>query len=108
MNAQELLQEITDYCRVVGLAETTFGRRAVNDGKFISRLRNGGRITVETLERVRSYIATHQEVRGARPAVIERPTSSPTTLPTPAMADAALATADAHSASAPAAAAIPT
>ena len=38
MNAQELLQEISDYCRQTGLAESTFGRRAVNDGKLASRL----------------------------------------------------------------------
>ena len=42
MNAQELLQEIADYCRNTGLAESTFGRRAVNDGKLTARLRNGG------------------------------------------------------------------
>ena len=34
MSAQELLQEISDYCRHSGLAESTFGRRAVNDGKL--------------------------------------------------------------------------
>jgi len=34
MNAQQLLQEISDYCRQTGLAESTFGRRAVNDGKI--------------------------------------------------------------------------
>src|ERR1700751_3880329 len=49
MNAQQLLQEISDYCRRTGLAESTFGRRAVNDGKLTTRLRNGGRITTETL-----------------------------------------------------------
>jgi hypothetical protein len=29
MIAQELLQQISDYCRHTGLAESTFGRRAV-------------------------------------------------------------------------------
>jgi hypothetical protein len=29
MTAQELLQQISDYCRHTGLAESTFGRRAV-------------------------------------------------------------------------------
>ena len=38
MNAQQLLQEISDYCRQAGLAESTFGRRAVNDGKLTARL----------------------------------------------------------------------
>ena len=51
MSAQQILQEISDYCRHSGLAESTFGRRAVNDGKLTARLRNGGRITIETLDR---------------------------------------------------------
>jgi len=61
MNAQELLQEISEYCRQAGLAESTFGRRAVNDGKLAARLRNGGRITTETVDRVRAFIASHPE-----------------------------------------------
>ena len=60
MNAQELLQEISDYCRQTGLAESTFGRRAVNDGKLASRLRHGGRITTETLERIRGFMASNR------------------------------------------------
>jgi hypothetical protein len=72
MNAQELLQEISDYCRHTGLAESTFGRRAVNDGKLASRLRHGGRITTETLDRIRTFMANNRNP-GARPAVIERP-----------------------------------
>src|SRR4051794_29328501 len=40
-----ILQEISDFCRQVGLAESTFGRRAVNDGKLASRLRHAGRAT---------------------------------------------------------------
>ena len=38
------------------MAESTFGRRAVNDGKFVSRLRDGARVTPETLERVNLFI----------------------------------------------------
>jgi len=72
MNAQELLQEISDYCRQSGLAESTFGRRAVNDGKLTSRLRNGGRITTETLDRIRSFMAATRNPEGGRPMVIER------------------------------------
>ena len=75
MNAQELLQEISDYCRQTGLAESTFGRRAVNDGKLASRLRHGGRITTETLDRIRSFMASNRNA-GARPAVIARAPSS--------------------------------
>ena len=42
-----------------GVAESTFGRRAVNDGKFVARLRDGARITPETLQRVSEYLHRH-------------------------------------------------
>src|SRR5215475_12714155 len=74
MNAQQLLQEISDYCRQTGLAESTFGRRAVNDGKLANRLRNGGRITTETLDRIRAFMASNRTPQAAgRPAIISRP-----------------------------------
>src|SRR5689334_24535148 len=41
----QLLDEISAFCRASGMAESTFGRRAVNDGKFVARLRFGGRVT---------------------------------------------------------------
>ncbi len=59
MNAEQILRKISDYCRDAGLAESTFGRLAVNDGKLISRLRHGGRITTDTLERIRGYIESN-------------------------------------------------
>jgi len=71
MNAQELLQEISDYCRQAGLAESTFGRRAVNDGKLTARLRSGGRITTDTLDRIHNFMTAHPP-QGPRPIVIER------------------------------------
>jgi SAM-dependent methyltransferase len=52
-----LLNDITEYCRTVGIAESTFGRLAVNDGKLVGRLRLGGRVTTETAERVRAFMA---------------------------------------------------
>src|SRR5689334_1629943 len=58
---EQILQEITDFCRQRGLAESTFGRRAVNDGKLASRLRNGGRITTETLERIRGFMSSNAD-----------------------------------------------
>src|SRR5438309_7981824 len=87
MNAQELLQGISDYCRHSGLAESTFGRRAVNDGKLAARLRNGGRITTDTLDRIRSFMAHNSTATTARPTIIERPREprlSPAMLPAPA------------------------
>jgi SAM-dependent methyltransferase len=53
-----LLDSISEFCRRAGMAESTFGRRAVNDGKFVSRLRDGARITPETLERVSIFLTS--------------------------------------------------
>ncbi len=57
---EALLHEIAGYCRRVGMAESTFGRLAVNDGKLVSRLRFGGRVTMTTVERVQTFIEHHQ------------------------------------------------
>ena len=54
-----LLGSISSFCQQTGMAESTFGRRAVNDGKFVSRLRDGARVTPETLHRVNEFIARH-------------------------------------------------
>ena len=62
MTAEQLLGEIADYCRRVGMAESTFGRRAVNDGKLVGRLRIGGRVTMETVERVRTFMSEHPSI----------------------------------------------
>jgi len=82
MNAQQLLQEISDYCRRTGLAESTFGRRAVNDGKLTVRLRNGGRITTDTLDRIHGFMAAHP-AHTDRPAIIERTREGRTNSPSP-------------------------
>ena len=49
MRNDQLLAQISAYCRQAGMAESTFGRRAVNDGKLVHRLREGKRITTDTL-----------------------------------------------------------
>jgi len=54
--SETLLRDIAEYCRNARMAESTFGRLAVNDGKLVSRLRLGGRITTDTAERVRAFI----------------------------------------------------
>jgi hypothetical protein len=76
MNAEALLKNISEYCSRTGMAETTFGRRAVNDGKFTSRLRDGGRVTLETVQRVQHFI----EGNGAAaetPASVPAPATEP-------------------------------
>src|SRR5438876_5700111 len=81
--SEALLRDIADYCRNAGIAESTFGRLAVNDGKLVSRLRLGGRVTTDTAERVRAFIARepHEPVNGV-------PIAAPLSLPPPAAAAA--------------------
>jgi hypothetical protein len=62
-----LLDSISEFCRRAGMAESTFGRRAVNDGKFVSRLRDGARITPETLDRVSDFLTRHGAEAPAAP-----------------------------------------
>lgn len=55
-----LLREIEDYCQRAKIAESTFGRHAINDGKLCSRLRSGKNVTLATAERVKEYIRKNQ------------------------------------------------
>lgn len=52
----DLLGEIDAFLARTGMAESTFGRLAVNDGKFVARIRGGGGLTLATMERVRGFI----------------------------------------------------
>ena len=78
-----LLRDIAQYCRGAGIAESTFGRLAVNDGKLVSRLRLGGRVTTETAERVRAFIAGQapsQIETAVNGAALPRPVPLPTAM----------------------------
>ncbi len=57
-----LLQEIRDYCQRSGIAESTFGRQAINDGKLCARLRDGKGITLATAERIQAFIHKNQRL----------------------------------------------
>src|ERR1700753_893279 len=57
MKNDQLLAQISEFCRQSDMAESTFGRRAVNDGKLVQRLREGKRITIDTLDRILAFIA---------------------------------------------------
>ncbi|HXQ52248.1 MAG TPA: hypothetical protein VN802_14225 [Stellaceae bacterium] len=61
------------------MAESTFGRLAVNDGKLVNRLRFGGRVTIETVERVMTFMKDNGE--GTRAAA---PRAAARTVPRPA------------------------
>ncbi len=68
MESQALLDEISDYCRRHGMAESTFGRLAINDGKLMSRLRTGGRVTHETLARMQTFMRTVESPLRRKPS----------------------------------------
>jgi hypothetical protein len=70
MSAEEILEEVSSFCREAHLAESTFGRLAVNDGKLIARLRSGGRVTTDTLDRLHVFMKRH---RAARAMAIDEP-----------------------------------
>jgi len=65
--SEALLREIADYCRAAGIAESTFGRLAVNDGKLVGRMRQGGRVTTETADRLRAFIVANRQPARAVP-----------------------------------------
>ena len=78
--SEALLRDIAEYCRGAGIAESTFGRLAVNDGKLVGRLRLGGRVTTDTVERVRAFIASEPHpapngVAAAMPVPLAPPTA---------------------------------
>ena len=83
MSGERLLKEIGDFCRDAGLAESTFGRLAINDGKLVSRLRDGGRITTETLDRLRIFMEGRRETSLHANAGKPRRMAWPTPAPSP-------------------------
>lgn len=47
---------IRKFCEKHGVAESTFGRLSVNDGKLVSRISSGSRIEPDTARRVADYM----------------------------------------------------
>src|SRR5260221_1467306 len=57
--AGSLLGSIADFGSRPGMAESTLGRRAVNDGKFVARLRDGARVRPEAVTGVTGFMTQH-------------------------------------------------
>ena len=55
-SSADLLADIEAYCQRTGIAESTFGRRSINDGKLCVRLRDGKSITLATAQKVQQFI----------------------------------------------------
>ncbi len=62
---EKIVKIVKAFCDQHGIAESTFGRLAVNDGKFVSRISAGSRIEPETAKRVRDFMdkAERGEIR---------------------------------------------
>jgi len=57
---QSIIDSIERHCQTHRIAESTFGKRVVNDGKLLSRLRSGKSISIETYNRIVVEIESHQ------------------------------------------------
>jgi hypothetical protein len=55
----ELITEIEAFVSRTGLAETTLGGRAVKDSRFVSRLRAGRDVTINSVERMRAFMRSY-------------------------------------------------
>ena len=53
---RDFLSDIDAYLAERRISETALGKAAVNDGKFVSRIRSGKGVTVRLVERVREYM----------------------------------------------------
>lgn len=56
----DLIVEIDAFLEETGISPTAFGVRALNDGRFVERLRKGANTTIKTVDRVRAYIAAER------------------------------------------------
>lgn len=56
MMTQDLLARIEAHCARHKIAESTFGRQVVNDGKLVERLRGGASITLKTAEKIHAAL----------------------------------------------------
>lgn len=70
---ENIIERIERHCKVVGLAESTFGRKTVNDGKLLPRLRGGKQITMQTYNKIlREISKTEVSSKHSKKALAEQ------------------------------------
>lgn len=62
------LADVDRFLTASKMAESAFGRAAVNDWKFITQLRAGRRVWPETEEKVRKFMASYRAPAAEREA----------------------------------------
>jgi hypothetical protein len=63
MTHGRLLADIDRFIADTGMGEAYFGRRAVNDGKLIRRLRQGRPIETGTVDKIDAFMRAERERR---------------------------------------------
>jgi tRNA-dihydrouridine synthase len=56
-----VVARVRRYLAQTGMAQTMFGRAAVNDPRLVEDLMNGRQPRPRTIERIDAFIATHPE-----------------------------------------------
>jgi len=67
LDAPTLLSQIESFLSETGIQPSTLGRQAVNDGKLIERLRDGGTVTLETATRIVEWMDANRDIKGRGP-----------------------------------------
>lgn len=68
MDTQSILNQVDRYLTKTGMKESTLGRKALNDGKAITRLRAGRRMWPETVEKLTQFMRENSHLRIKRAA----------------------------------------
>ncbi|PNU03952.1 hypothetical protein A8V01_04845 [Novosphingobium guangzhouense] len=55
-----LITEVEAFLKSTAMADSAFGRQAVNDWKFVRDLRNGRRVWPETEAKVRNFMVSYR------------------------------------------------
>ena len=55
-----ILEEIDAFLAEVPMGESYFGKRAVGNSEIVARLRGGGRIWPETIDRLRAFMGARR------------------------------------------------
>lgn len=64
---EKLLGEIEAFLVEFNMSHSTFGKRVMNDGKFVARLRKGADLTLGSADNIRKFM--EQEREKPRPSV---------------------------------------
>ena len=70
---QQLLAAIEKFCEREGMTPSAFGRKAMGDGRFVGRLRDGRQMRAATLARARQFLGDHAPKGGGAAAAAGRP-----------------------------------